>query len=131
MSTWTHVAAVIRFDGLQSLGMAIPDLGNTVSYEDEKDKWDKCTVPCGSEGSLITTLWSNPSKNSIAAWTATIFGDLRDYEDIEEITAYLKRITDGKHVRNGVATIEVEGQSSVVLHWNEDKWVKVSETTTA
>jgi hypothetical protein len=99
-----------------------PDLGRTVSYESPTEDWDKCTVPCGSEGSLDTHLWTNPSTSAMAAYTASIFGDLRDYENVGEIIDYLDKITKGKMVRNGVATIEVEGQPPVILHWRDEKW---------
>lgn len=126
MSIWTHVAATIRFDSLRIFKEDKPDLGNVVHYESPQEDWDKCDVPCGSEGSLTHTLWVNPNKSYVSAYTATIFGDLRDYENVDEIIAYLKRVTDGKMIRNGIATIETEGQSPVVLHWQDDKWKKVT-----
>lgn len=75
MSIWTHVVAAIRFDGISDM-FPPPNLGNTADYDSPQSDWDKCDVPCGSEGSLKTLLWTNPS-NSMARWTATIFGDLR------------------------------------------------------
>lgn len=122
MSIWTHVAATIRFDGIRSLGMQKPNLGKTVDYESPTEDWDKCDVPCGSEGSLQTHFWVNPNASSLAAYTASIFGDLRDYENAGEVIAYLERITDGQMVRNGVATIEIEGQPPVILHYQNEKW---------
>lgn len=122
MSIWTHVAAVIRFDGLQLFGDTPPELGNGCAYHDPKEKWDRCDIPTGSEGSLQTHLWVNPEKNNLAAYTATIWGDLRDYTDVKEVIDYLKRITKDKMVRNGVATIEVEGEQAVILHYINNEW---------
>lgn len=127
MSIWTHVAATIRFDDIRAFGGGMaPDLGNTVVYDSQKEDWDKCNVPCGSEGSLQYHLWINPDASNLAAYTATIFGDLRDYQNVGEILDYLDRITQGKMVRNGVATIEVEGREPVVMHYHEDKWRTIS-----
>src|SRR6266436_878596 len=127
MSMWTHVAIVIRFDGSQpqgdeelTIGQHLkPDLGkkfildrdDDLTYEDFIAAENACTVPKGSEGSLYTNLWVNPDPSHMAAYTATIWGDLRDYDDVDEIIAYLNRITEGKWVRQGVATIEVEKNS--------------------
>lgn len=113
MSQWTHVVAAIRFDALRSLGMGymkLSDLGHTVRFEDPSEKWARCDVPKGSEGSLQTHLVEDPDESSMAAYTATIWGDLRDYEDVGEIVRYLDRICRGRAVRSGVAKIDVEGQ---------------------
>ena len=108
MSQWTHVAATIRFDALRLTDMPdqTPDLGTPVTWED--GNFDSCNMPCGSEGSLQHMLWTNPMTNALAAYTAAIWGDLRDYSDVDEIKAYLARITDGQSlgVRQGVAEID-------------------------
>ncbi|WP_269581878.1 hypothetical protein [Roseibium sp. Sym1] len=101
-----------------------PDLGNTCDYYSEDGDWGKCDVPCGSEGSLMTHLWENPQEHQLAAYTVTIWGDLRDYDDVEEIAAYLQRVTDGKMVRNGVATVEVEGRQPTILIYRENGWAR-------
>lgn len=126
MSQWTHMAATIRFDALRMAGMPAPNLGNTCTYESDQNAWDLCNVPCGSEGSLQYHVWENPSPNDLAAYTAMIWGDLRDYGDVEEITEYLNQVTDGHMIRQGVAEIEVEGGEPVVLRHDRDQnaWVK-------
>lgn len=110
MSIWTHVAAVIRFD---SNSMRMPEFKPDLN----------CGVPCGSEGGLTTTLWTNPNTSSRAAYVANIFGDLRNYDDVDQIIEYLNRITNGKMVRSGIATIQVEGRLPVVLHFHDEKWL--------
>lgn len=132
MSIWTHVAATIRFDAIRAFGNNHkPDLGSTVEYDSPEEDWDACNVPKGSEGSLQTHLWINPQTSNLAAYTATIWGDLRDYEDVEEVIAYLDRITEGQMVRNGIATIEVEGSEPVIRHYNDGKWVTITATQAA
>jgi len=115
MSIWTHVAGVIRFDSLRDLmpgRMWTPNLGTPAYYEDEGlnlvGDWDKCDVPHGSEGSLRWQIWDNPSKNSMASHTVSIWGDLRDYENVQEVVDYFNRITKGQHVRQACFTVEVE-----------------------
>lgn len=135
MSTWTHVAATIRFDALRLPGMPNqkPDLGKSCDFESESADWDACTVPCGSEGSLQTQLWENPHPTHMAAYTAMIWGDLRDYADVEEVIGYLDRITEGRMVRQGVAEIEVECQEPVIVRFDGEqrKWARVTTAVAA
>lgn len=121
MSTWTHVCGVIRFDGLSILGESHePDCGNTCSFEDDSEAWDKCNVPCGSEGSIQISKWTNPCSSSMARWTYSIFGDLRDYENDQEIIDYFNRIVDGKYVRQGCYSFEVEGSLKRIFTYDEN-----------
>lgn len=123
MSQWTHVAAIIRYDNL--LEKSKPVLGHVCHFNSPEEDWDKCDVPCGSEGSLTTTMWENPDECSVANHTATIFGDLRDYNDVAEIVAYLNRITKGHFIRQGCATIDVEGEptQTYIYHQDIEEWI--------
>jgi len=122
MSQWTHINAAIRFDGIPGLGNAEPKLGNTCNYESEKDKWDACDVPCGSEGSLQYSVVI--AGTGLVYKSVHIWGDLRDYDDVNEIREYLTRVVDGKCIRSGVAHIDMEGQPPLILLCNEENyWV--------
>lgn len=92
-------------------------------------------VPEGSEGALDYYTWINPEKSNAAAYTSMIWGDLRDYDSVDEVLAYLNRVTSGKIVRQGVAEIEVEYRDPVVVRYDGEKkaWVQPSpqETTEA
>lgn len=114
MSIWTHVNISIRFDALRLPGMPAalsrrPDLA--------------AKLPCGSEGPLEFQLWENPHPTHLAAYTANIWGDLRDYDDVAEIRAYLDGLTRDAMVRSGIAEIDVEGRGRMVLvfdgEWKE------------
>lgn len=98
MSQWTHVAGIIRFDGLFGLlGMPEPNILQG--------------IPEGSEGPLDCKMWNNPNHSHIAARTAYIFGDLRNYgdeEDIQRIIDYFERIIKDQMVRDACYTINVE-----------------------
>lgn len=126
MSQWTHVAATIRFDALRFAGMGAPDLGKSCDFESDQGAWDVCDVPCGSEGSLQTHLWTNPKDHDLAAYTATIWGDLRDYSSVDEVLDYLDRICAGQMVRQGVAEIAVEYRDTVIARFDSERstWVR-------
>lgn len=114
MSKWTHVAAIIRFDALRPLGMGrYPQLDTR--------------IPSGSEGPLQYHVWTNPENHHAAAYTAMIWGDLRDYSDPDKIIEYLNRVCEKQIVRSGVAKIDVEYQQSVVAIFkpNEDNPYKM------
>lgn len=118
MSQWTHVAAVIRFDGVKGM-TPDPNLNQD--------------VPQGSEDGLHYGLVE--VGEGIPRFTVTIWGDLRDFNNIGEIIAYLERITKGHTIRSGIAEIDVECRNFVVVRYSYDdngengKWeiVKSSE----
>ena len=142
MSIWTHVAAIIRID---NLGINPPDIGTKASWETfSEEKWrevlslsdDECdaecykiksTRPCGSEGSLDASLWVNPNKGRMPNYMVTIWGDLRDYKDFDEIIEYLSSITAGRSIRQGIATITKSGGTTVNLRYSNDtqQWEKL------
>lgn len=127
MSQWTHVAGIIRFDALRILGMPAqvnqnPSefMGNTFEYEDDAETWNACTVPRGSEGSLQYVVWVNPHPTALSAYTVTVFGDLRDYDDEAEIISYFRGVVEGRLVRQATFEVAVEYQPPRVFHYVED-----------
>jgi len=150
MSQWTHVAGVIRIDGLPSVvglnqeqerAEIRKTLGNTCSYDDDAPKWDACNVPCGSEGSLQHSYSfvghdeagegivasSSLTRSAIAIW-----GDLRDYDDDNGIIKWFKETLakfQPNHpenkglfsIRDALLSIEVEGQGKKVCIWDAEK----------
>ena len=125
MSQWTHVNATIRFDGIPGM-TPDPDLGRTVEFDDPQEMWNKCNVPCGSEGSLRYEI--TEVGDGVTRFVAAIWGDLRSYSDVAEIEAYLTRITTGQMIRSGVAEIEVEYKTVKVLRFNSDLDVQAWQT---
>ena len=127
MSTWTHINGSIRIDGIPMLQQEIATkenvqkiIGNTCSFEDDEIVWDKCTVPCGSEGSLQYEVVK--AGDGLTLWTVCVFGDLRDYDDLEEVTGWFNKITkeSGLMIRSAILEIGVEGQDVIVLRHEED-----------
>jgi len=124
MSTWTHVVGVIRFDSLP--GMPEPNCGSTCEYEDDESIWDKCTVPCGSEGSLQISKWENPASCSIARYTYSIFGDLRHYENGQEIIDYFNKIVKGQNIRQAFFSFYIGGGGTrSFVYDNKGEFVEV------
>ena len=121
MSIWTHVVGAIRIDGLPQ--MIETDTADSISkiigpmclWED--DNWDKkSTLPCGSEGSLQYKIIEHDKGLS---WIIVpIWGDLRDYDDVNEIRQWWNNLIDialKDRVRQAVLQISVEGRSPVIL----------------
>lgn len=100
MSNWTHVAGIIRVDGIiesSDMGNEIKRIiGKEVHFDSSMDEWNDFDrnpeeyLPCGSEGTLRMTLWENPNKSSMAAYTVSIFGDLRDHDSPTEIIKWFR-----------------------------------------
>lgn len=132
MSQWTHVCGCIRYDALRLAGMpysTIEDIkklvGNPVSFDDPEKKWDECNVPLGSEGSIQFVFWSNPSPNSLSAFTVAVFGDLRDFgkDDVPKIREWFNKVTTGKGVmvRSAIVEICVEYEEEPIILRYVDK----------
>ena len=92
MSNWTHVAGIIRIDDFR-MNDEIPDFekifGKTVRFD---DPWfpEGETLPMGSEGSLKMSVCINPNPHELSAYAVSIFGDLRDHDNPEEIVNWFK-----------------------------------------
>ena len=126
MSQWTHVAGCIRIDDLRLNGNSEIDeikrvMGKPLRWED-KD-WDDKVVkrpPTGSEGSLEYDIWVEPNMSSLAAYTVSVWGDLRDYNDVAEIREWFSEIIDSFMIRDAVLSINVEYGPFVILSARED-----------
>jgi len=122
MSNWTHVAGIIRIDDFRFEDKT-PDfdelIGKELHFEDSFVKWDDAYqypekyLPLGSEGSLKKSVWINPNKESVAAYTVSIFGDLRDHDDPREIVEWFRKICDKFTVRNAVIVVENEANGQI------------------
>lgn len=138
MSFWTHVAGIIRVDSMRAF-----EDENPISYEDHvkafekilgkhysfRDTWldnfNKEEIPRGSEGSLNWSLWVNPEVNAVPAYTISIFGDLRDYTDVDAIKAWFKKACLKLDVRQAVITIDAFGSASEVYIYEEPELRKL------
>jgi len=119
MSTWTHVNGCIRVDGIPGLGLpgdtlaSIRDiLGTPVSYEQRKPVSNP--LPTGSEGSFTYKIIR--AGDGLVMWTIPIWGDLRDYDDVEAIEQWFEGVIhSGVMIRSAVLEVEVDGSPIVVF----------------
>lgn len=115
MSCWLHVAGVIRVDAFRLDDNPELNFNKLIGKEclwssdervwNDQEKHPEKYLPMGSEGSLHKTIWKNPSKSEVPAYTVTIFGDLRDKSNAEEIIAWFKEKCKQVWVRNAVITV--------------------------
>ena len=134
MSVWTHVAGVVRIDTIRCLNNVKPNFnkifGKECLWDSKNSIWDDMNkkpsdyMPCGSEGSLRKIIWDNPNKNHASAYTVTIFGDLRDYEDTEYIVRWFKNCLKKCEeyncwIRQATITVRTEGLESVTWTWKD------------
>ena len=115
MSCWLHVAGVIRVDGFRFDDNPELNFNKLIGKEclwgsdekvwDDQRKHPEKYLPMGSEGSLRKTIWKNPNKSAVSAYTVTIFGDLRDKSNDEEIITWFKEKCKQVWVRNAVITV--------------------------
>lgn len=118
MSSWTHVAAIVRVDAFRIFDDDIAPnwdaiFGKECLYRASREKWDDAMehpdkyLPMGSEGSLRKTVWTNPDLSHADAYTVSIFGDLRDYDSPETIIEWFKKIinSDVIDVRQACITV--------------------------
>lgn len=106
MSIWSHVAAIVRVDDLRFPGESEPNwddiFGKECLYGSPSEVWDDAYehpekyLPMGSEGTLKKSVWVNPNKSHMAAYTVSIFGDLRDHTDVEGLINWFKDIVTSK-----------------------------------
>ena len=129
MSKWLHVAGVLRVDDLRILQEDInfeEVIGKTLTFDDiwegtpmySEFKADPSKfLPLGSEGSLQMSVWKNPDMHTTAAYTVSIFGDLRDCTDCNAIITWFQDIVTSKNLLIRQAVITVENETDPAVTW--------------
>lgn len=131
MSNWTHVAGIMRIDDIRPFH---PDkevnfddvIGREVNYNDPEDIWADADfhperyLPMGSEGSLHKHIWINSDINCMAAYTISVFGDLRDHDNADEIINWFREKCDNLAIRNAVITVENESYGSKTYTYTKE-----------
>ena len=128
MSIWTHVAAIIRIDSIRVPGMGPQSkeeleevLGPVAMFGSSNEDWNSCTLPCGSEGSLQYAIWENKDENCLAAFTVSVFGDLRDYEETKPIEKWFNAFCSKfPLIRQAICIVEVEYGETKVFQYKEE-----------
>lgn len=138
MSNWTHVAAIFRIDSFGCEQNFTEIFGRELNFHDGSAIWDEAEknpesfLPCGSEGSLQMSVWVNPDVHCIAAYTVSIFGDLRDHDSIDEILNWFDEKCNAVWIRQAVITVENERYGMKTKTYGEErhKWASVSTQRT-
>lgn len=118
MSAWTKVTGVIRVDGLPGIDAkdTIENLKNWLGPIADLNEfnWENCKMPCGSEGSLQYKIIEYGKG---MPWTIIpIWGDLRDYESINEIISWWKTLLKTSFdIRDAVLSITDNNQNVTIL----------------
>lgn len=121
MSRWTHAAGIIR---VEDYGL----LGTWQEGEARKENGELDIIamlgeiPRGSKGPLEVEVWTNPDKHYIVTHTVSIFGDLRDYEDISAIIIWFQTACRKLSVRNAVITVHNEDYIASWTYGMDDFW---------
>lgn len=133
MSNWTHVAGIVRIDAIGTLDIESANnlfckfFGKQLEFYDSNEKWKDAVknpqdyLPKGSEGSLKMSVWVNPDVDSLAAYTVSIFGDLRDHDDPQAIVDWFKAKCSRLCVRDAVITVRNEVDGTVNWVYEESK----------
>ena len=130
MSQWTHVNACFRLNSFGKIQdeKIIDIFGKQVDYKSmsnleydenyevkDKEKY----LPMGSEGTLEISIWHSEDESSLASTTVSIFGDLRDYGDFDEIERWFNKCCNRCWIRQAVCQVEVEGLGTKVFQNKE------------
>lgn len=116
MSNWTHVAGIVRVDCFRLMGGIdfTEVFGKELKFSDDQEVWVEADahpeqfLPMGSEGSLKMTVYENPDRCHLDAYTVSVFGDLRDHDDPKAIVEWFKEKCSKLNVRNACITAENE-----------------------
>jgi hypothetical protein len=131
MSKWTHVAGIVRYDAMpegDKEGVAIavmngnPLVLHTVkvlmrpdeselAFANPYDLLSKSKIPTGFEGPIKYAIVENSDKQNLDRYAVTIWGDLRNYDNVEEIFDWFADITLDYVVRSATLLVEVEGET--------------------
>ena len=131
MSNWTHVAGIIRVNAFRFDDNITKDfdkiIGKECLWDSPTEVWDDADdnpdkyLPMGSEGSLQKSIWINPDKHSMDSYTISIFGDLRDHDNVKEIIDWFKEKCKQLWVRNAVITVENEYYGTETYTWTGEE----------
>ena len=133
MSIWTHVAAIVRIDDWRLFGEDDSQkyrrfFGKECLFESPEEVWDDFEsnpenyLPGGSEGTLQSVIWVNPDTGTTTAYTLSIFGDLRDHEDVDAVIDWFKKkcTDDTIWVRDACIVVRNEVHGYKSWHYESD-----------
>ena len=125
MSHWVHINGSVRYDTISINEPATEPEFNTCSFRDELEVWDKCNVPCGSEGSIQVSKLDVYRTPTQAFVTYGFSGDLRDYDisKADELETWINSLVPDDMsiwIRQGIFQVEFEGEDLRVYIYDDD-----------
>ena len=93
--------------------------GKTYAWGDPELFWESCNVPCGPEGSVQYEIKKTKRGNEICWGIVYLWGDLRDYDDAQEIYEWIKRACRGLMIRSCCVKIDIEMGKSYIIYDKE------------
>lgn len=121
MSQWTHVAGCIRIDDLESI------MYGTSAMSRIAEAFRVYPLPEGSEGPIQVKIVETREHESALSWgLAYVWGDLRDYDDAQEVFAWAKDVCaqlfeNRSFVRQCAIVVDIEFGARYIIHGREDK----------
>lgn len=124
MSNWTHVAAIVRVDRFRERLCEVDFtkvFGRELKWNSPESLWAESDehperfLPMGSEGSLQMSVYENPEIGHLDAYAVSVFGDLRDHDNPDQIIDWFKGKLNGLIVRS--ACIVAENECNGVRSW--------------
>lgn len=138
MSVWTHVSGVIRLDDysfIKGKRNTKKDIEEIIGPMCLFHNWNsKTKLPCGSEGSLQYSIYESDNEAEIARFTVMFWGDLRDYDNTDEIKKWFielkKKFENKKNLicyRDAILKCKCEiNDKDLILKLNDDT-LKIEE----
>ena len=103
----TQIAAIIRVNDFRGL-IDPPNFDETLNISWIGD-------------SVKKNIWDNPNKSSVAAYTVSIFGDVKDHIDGSKIIDWFKESISKLAVRQACITINTSDGKTLSWHLDRDK----------
>ncbi len=138
MANWTHVNGIFRINccrGIEPKPNFYEIFGKQCLYDDPSELHEEMYehperfLPSSyMEQSCHISVWEDPVKCNAAAYTVSIFGDLRGHDTTTEIIDYFKKVCDkiGRfHIRQAVMTAENEWSKTVQTATYVDGEIKI------
>jgi len=97
MSVWTHINGSIRIDNISNktrTSLATIDLAL------------KKNIPTGSEGNIEYRISKIIDEDAQDVFQVSIFGDLRDYENYQEVKEWFYSICDKFNIRQAILQVQ-------------------------
>ena len=111
MSQWTHVAGCIRIDDLDSI------MYGTSAMSRIAEAFKVYPLPEGSEGPLQVRIIETREHESSLSWgLAYVWGDLRDYDNAQEVFAWAEEVCEQLSVRQCAILVDVEFTARYIIH---------------